>query len=77
MFYIAVPPTIRGENGNDKVSVILNHDVSLVCHVTGIPPPDVTWLKHQTPIADDNRKYILSSGKIIKISFKAVTLLYK
>ncbi|CAK8691082.1 unnamed protein product [Clavelina lepadiformis] len=47
---VIVPPSIRGEGETTKVSVVLNDDVTLECHVTGIPTPEVKWLKDGAPV---------------------------
>jgi len=62
--FAAVPPSIRGQDEVTTVSVILDNDATMECHVTGIPTPDVNWLKDGVPLIDLNTgDYTLSAGK--------------
>ncbi|XP_041370227.1 lachesin-like [Gigantopelta aegis] len=45
---VVVPPRIVGTVGSKVVMVKEGQSVSLVCNVTGIPPPTVTWYKQSS-----------------------------
>ncbi|NXY61032.1 HMCN1 protein, partial [Callaeas wilsoni] len=42
---IQVPPSIAGSEMPSEVSVRLGESVQLLCNATGVPTPDVQWLK--------------------------------
>ena len=64
IFNISVPPNIRGEGDTTKVSVVLDGDITLECHVTGIPTPNVTWIKDGTPVSNfGTGQFAVSAGK--------------
>ena len=43
-----VPARIIDSLSSDDVTVQEGASVSLVCHVTGVPQPEVTWRRRQT-----------------------------
>lgn len=43
-----VPAQIVDSMSSDDVTVQEGASVSLVCHVTGVPQPEVTWRRKQT-----------------------------
>ncbi|KAL1775484.1 hemicentin-1 isoform X4 [Sigmodon hispidus] len=47
---VLVPPSIIGGSFPNEVSVILNHNATLQCHVHGIPFPDIHWFKDGKPL---------------------------
>ncbi|NXL77816.1 HMCN1 protein, partial [Leptocoma aspasia] len=42
---IQVPPSVVGSEMPSEVSVLLGESVQLLCNATGVPTPDVQWLK--------------------------------
>uniref|UniRef100_A0A8C6L964 Ig-like domain-containing protein n=1 Tax=Nothobranchius furzeri TaxID=105023 RepID=A0A8C6L964_NOTFU len=46
---VLVPPSIR-ITGHSERSVVLHKSISLECISSGIPPPNITWLKDGRPV---------------------------
>lgn len=60
MFLCLVPPELT-ENLPSRTEVVENEPVSLVCPVTGSPPPTVVWYKDGNQIDDSDEGYSLST----------------
>uniref|UniRef100_A0A8C3XYG7 Hemicentin-1 n=1 Tax=Catharus ustulatus TaxID=91951 RepID=A0A8C3XYG7_CATUS len=67
---IQVPPSIAGSEMPSEVSVLLGESVQLLCNATGVPTPDVQWLKDGKTIASDElqRIRVTSDGSTLNIS---------
>ncbi|NXC61674.1 HMCN1 protein, partial [Aleadryas rufinucha] len=48
---IQVPPSIAGSEMPSEVSALLGESVQLLCNASGVPTPDVQWLKDGKTIA--------------------------
>ncbi|NWV42606.1 HMCN1 protein, partial [Grantiella picta] len=48
---IQVPPSIAGSEMPSEVSVLLGESVQLLCNTSGVPTPDVQWLKDGKTVA--------------------------
>lgn len=48
MYVGTVPAQIVNSLSSDDVTVQEGASVSLVCHVTGVPQPEITWRREQT-----------------------------
>ncbi|NWW37465.1 HMCN1 protein, partial [Panurus biarmicus] len=55
---IQVPPSIAGSEMPSEVSVLLGESVQLLCNATGVPTPDVQWLKDGKTVASDDLQRI-------------------
>ncbi|XP_055020737.1 hemicentin-1 [Boleophthalmus pectinirostris] len=64
---VNVPPDFVNGETPGNVSVVLNQPTSIVCDVTGSPPPVITWYKDGIPVVSSNRIQILDSGKTLKL----------
>ncbi|ERE72247.1 hemicentin-1-like protein [Cricetulus griseus] len=47
---VLVPPSIIGASFPNEVSVVLNHNITLQCHVRGTPFPAIHWFKDGKPL---------------------------
>nr|XP_048286978.1 hemicentin-1 isoform X1 [Myodes glareolus] len=47
---VLVPPSIIGASFPNDVSVVLNHNITLQCHVRGTPFPAIHWFKDGKPL---------------------------
>ncbi|KAI1236572.1 hypothetical protein IHE44_0014825 [Lamprotornis superbus] len=67
---IQVPPSIAGSEMPSEVGVLLGESVQLLCNATGVPPPDVQWLKDgKTVVSDDlQRIRVTPDGSTLNIS---------
>uniref|UniRef100_A0A8C9UE41 Hemicentin 1 n=1 Tax=Serinus canaria TaxID=9135 RepID=A0A8C9UE41_SERCA len=63
---IQVPPSIAGSEMPSEVSVLLGESVQLLCNATGVPTPDVQWLKDGKTVA--NQIVYLLDGSTLNIS---------
>ncbi|XP_032884067.1 hemicentin-1 isoform X2 [Amblyraja radiata] len=64
---IYVPPTISGSS--DMVTVVVNNPARLECEASGIPMPNLTWLKDGSPISSfSDAVQILSGGRVLAIT---------
>uniref|UniRef100_A0A3P9M5Z2 Hemicentin 1 n=1 Tax=Oryzias latipes TaxID=8090 RepID=A0A3P9M5Z2_ORYLA len=60
-------PSIRGSGEVSHLTVIEGNLISLVCELSGIPPPSLTW-KKDFELKSDQRLRILSGGRQLQIS---------
>uniref|UniRef100_A0A8C9UEL9 Hemicentin 1 n=1 Tax=Serinus canaria TaxID=9135 RepID=A0A8C9UEL9_SERCA len=67
---IQVPPSIAGSEMPSEVSVLLGESVQLLCNATGVPTPDVQWLKDGKTVASDDlqRIRVTPDGSTLNIS---------
>ncbi|NXB77102.1 HMCN1 protein, partial [Donacobius atricapilla] len=56
---IQVPPSIAGSEMPSEVSVLLGESVQLLCNATGVPTPDVQWLKDGKTVRGTLNKLIV------------------
>ncbi|XP_066048296.1 hemicentin-1 [Chamaea fasciata] len=67
---IQVPPSIAGSEMPSEVGVLLGESVQLLCNATGVPTPDVQWLKDgKTVVSDDSQRIrVTPDGSTLNIS---------
>ncbi|NXO39218.1 HMCN1 protein, partial [Locustella ochotensis] len=68
---IQVPPSIAGSEMPSEVSVLLGQSVQLLCNATGVPTPDVQWLKDGKTVASDDLqriRQVTPDGSTLNIS---------
>jgi len=58
------------------LSVLSGTQVSIECHVSGVPQPDVTWSRQDNNMATDGRVLVKDSVLIITNATKADTGVY-
>uniref|UniRef100_A0A8C8RV15 Hemicentin-1 n=1 Tax=Pelusios castaneus TaxID=367368 RepID=A0A8C8RV15_9SAUR len=64
---IHVPPSIVGDlKMPENISVVEKNPVTLICEVSGIPLPSITWLKNGRPILLNSSMRILSGGRTLR-----------
>ncbi|KAK3764676.1 hypothetical protein RRG08_019878 [Elysia crispata] len=51
---VRVPPSILSSVSSDDVTVVEGEKITLICNVTGIPPPNVTWWHKKS---GENKQY--------------------
>lgn len=61
-FFLSVPPKIIDEWSSSFIEAREGDTVELVCNVTGVPPPMVTWYK-QTEFYDARNREGLFLGE--------------
>ncbi|RUS90485.1 hypothetical protein EGW08_001753 [Elysia chlorotica] len=62
---VRVPPTILSSVSSDDVKVVEGEKITLICNVTGIPPPNVTWW-HKKP-GESKPNQIGKDGEVLII----------
>ncbi|KAL8568456.1 hypothetical protein ACOMHN_065199 [Nucella lapillus] len=65
---ISVPPVVVTELSSDRVVLKEGETATLVCNVTGVPPPDVTWYKRNSRQIDGKKERVGEEGSILVIS---------
>ena len=74
LFNFSVPPSIDEANIVDSPRVVVNRTVLLECPVSGIPPPDVTWLRNSIPLSESSPGVtLLQNGRHLQIDSAKVT----
>ncbi|XP_017573536.2 hemicentin-1 isoform X3 [Pygocentrus nattereri] len=69
---VNVPPDVQFGSLPTNVSVIMSQPTSLVCAVSGTPPPVITWYKDGVPVVASSNVQILQRGKTLRL-LKAAT----
>ncbi|XP_075689566.1 hemicentin-1 [Rhinoderma darwinii] len=66
---VHVPPKIDGNQGTPvELTAILDTSINIECLVTGIPTPQINWLKNGLPLPVSSQVRLLSSGQVFRIS---------
>jgi len=68
-YVVTVPAQIVDSLSSDDVTVREGDSVSLVCHVTGVPQPEVRWRRKQTMSLESTE--LLSSSAVVDKSLIA------
>ncbi|XP_067083733.1 hemicentin-1 [Osmerus mordax] len=66
---VLVPPVITGglDSFMEEVGAVVNTTVSLLCEVTGHPPPAVSWLRDGQPVRSDTHHLVSKDGTQLQI----------
>ncbi|XP_028823701.1 hemicentin-1 isoform X1 [Denticeps clupeoides] len=70
---VNVPPDVRDSGTQSNVSVITDQATSLVCDVTGIPTPVITWYKDGLLVVPSSSVQILQTGKTLRLQKTSVS----
>uniref|UniRef100_A0A8C4YSS1 Hemicentin-2 n=1 Tax=Gopherus evgoodei TaxID=1825980 RepID=A0A8C4YSS1_9SAUR len=63
-----VSPVVYGLGSPHEVSVLAGSEVELPCRTTGVPPPQVEWMKDGQPLAPmDSRIQLLARQQVLRI----------
>ncbi|XP_076859373.1 hemicentin-1 isoform X2 [Brachyhypopomus gauderio] len=67
--FVLVPPSIPEQtDGPREVHALLDSLVTLECHATGSPPPQISWLRDGQPLLLSARTRLLSTDTVLRIS---------
>ncbi|XP_030391160.1 hemicentin-2 isoform X4 [Gopherus evgoodei] len=65
---VLVSPVVYGLGSPHEVSVLAGSEVELPCRTTGVPPPQVEWMKDGQPLAPmDSRIQLLARQQVLRI----------
>ncbi|KAF5916712.1 hypothetical protein HPG69_005507 [Diceros bicornis minor] len=65
---VYVPPSIRGNKEEaEKLMALVDMSINIECRATGIPPPQINWLKNGLPLPLSSHIRLLSGGQVIRI----------
>lgn len=67
MLHVKVPATILDELSSDDVTVQEGDTIVLICNVTGVPQPEVTWYRRPATSKNTERERIGMTGEMIII----------
>ncbi|XP_061739556.1 hemicentin-1 [Nerophis ophidion] len=69
---VFVPPLISSRGGT--VTVVVNEPGKLECEATGVPLPNLTWLKDGSPVASVSHGIqVLSGGRVLSVNSAQVS----
>ncbi|NXW73911.1 HMCN1 protein, partial [Hirundo rustica] len=71
---IQVPPSIAGSEMPSEVSVLLGESVQLLCNATGVPTPDVQWLKDGKTVRGTLNKLTVLCDHLYRVTPDGSTL---
>ena len=63
-------PTISAGRTTADTTVLERRPVTLVCDVTGVPPPAVTWSHDGVGVSEDGgrRRRLLKGGRVLQLT---------
>ncbi|XP_023961842.2 hemicentin-2 isoform X1 [Chrysemys picta bellii] len=65
---VLVSPVVYGLGSPHEVSVLAGSEVELACRTTGVPPPQVEWMKDGQPLAPmDSQIQLLEQRQVLRI----------
>ncbi|XP_010811862.2 hemicentin-1 isoform X2 [Bos taurus] len=65
---VYVPPAIRGNKEEaEKLMALVDTSINIECRATGMPPPQINWLKNGLPLPLSSHIRLLSGGQVIRI----------
>uniref|UniRef100_A0A8C3YS46 Hemicentin-1 n=1 Tax=Catagonus wagneri TaxID=51154 RepID=A0A8C3YS46_9CETA len=65
---VYVPPAIRGNKEEAEVlTAMVDTSVNIECRATGMPPPQINWLKNGLPLPLSSHIRLLSGGQVVRI----------
>ncbi|XP_068809627.1 hemicentin-1 isoform X4 [Struthio camelus] len=66
---VYVPPTIASNKDEpEDLAALLDTSINIECTATGIPPPQINWLKNGLPLSISSQIRLLSGGQILRIA---------
>ncbi|KAG9483372.1 hypothetical protein GDO78_009341 [Eleutherodactylus coqui] len=66
---VHVPPKIADNQRTPaELTAILDTSINIECLVTGVPTPQINWLKNGLPLPVSSQVRLLSSGQVVRIS---------
>ncbi|XP_041374972.1 limbic system-associated membrane protein-like [Gigantopelta aegis] len=65
--HVQVPAAVIGQLSSRDLTAVEGDTVSLVCNVTGIPEPTVTWYRHKATLDSIVKERIGVSGEVLMI----------
>lgn len=64
------PPKIRGNKEEaEKLIALADTSINIECRATGMPPPQINWLKNGLPLPLSSHIRLLSAGQVIRSDF--------
>uniref|UniRef100_A0A8D0P964 Hemicentin-1 n=1 Tax=Sus scrofa TaxID=9823 RepID=A0A8D0P964_PIG len=64
---VYVPPAIRGNKEEaETLTALVDTSVNIECRATGMPPPQINWLKNGLPLPLSSHIRLLSGGQVIR-----------
>uniref|UniRef100_H0XAK9 Hemicentin 1 n=1 Tax=Otolemur garnettii TaxID=30611 RepID=H0XAK9_OTOGA len=65
---VYVPPTINGNKEEaEKLMALVDTSINIECRATGMPPPQISWLKNGLPLPLSSHIRLLAAGQVIRI----------
>ncbi|XP_067585037.1 hemicentin-1 isoform X1 [Pseudorca crassidens] len=65
---VYVPPAIRGnKEAAEKLMALVDTSINIECRATGMPPPQINWLKNGLPLPLSSHVRLLSGGQVVRI----------
>ncbi|XP_068397521.1 hemicentin-1 isoform X4 [Eschrichtius robustus] len=65
---VYVPPAIRGNKEEaEKLMALVDTSINIECRATGMPPPQINWLKNGLPLPLSSHVRLLSGGQVVRI----------
>ncbi|KAM3915384.1 hemicentin-1 [Leptodactylus fuscus] len=66
---VHVPSKIMDNPGTPvELTAVVGTSINIECHVTGVPTPQINWLKNGLPLPVSSQIRLLSSGQVFRIS---------
>ncbi|XP_040533546.1 hemicentin-1 isoform X18 [Gallus gallus] len=65
---VYVPPTITNNKSEpEDLAALLESSINIGCAATGMPSPQINWLKNGLPLSVSSRIRLLSAGQILRL----------
>ncbi|XP_065504896.1 hemicentin-2 isoform X1 [Caloenas nicobarica] len=65
---VQAPPRLQIGDGENHLTVVANESLRIHCHATGIPTPQIQWLKDRQPLGEQDGAVVSKDGRTLLIT---------
>ncbi|KAK2535403.1 Hmcn2 [Columba guinea] len=65
---VQVPPQLQIGDGENHLTAVANDSLRIHCHATGVPTPQIQWLKDKHPLGEQDGAVVSRDGRTLLIT---------